>query len=99
MKKTVQLISGTCITTLMIILIIGIFFQTNEIQGAMTTPNKTYKTIIIKKEDTLWNIASEYMDENYYNYDTYISEVVSINQMKDTTIYSGETMVIPIINN
>lgn len=67
--------------------------------GTINNPIKSYISIKITSNNTLWNIADEYMNRDYYDYNTYVNEVISINNLNNTTIYAGEQIIIPIINN
>lgn len=62
-------------------------------------PETSYKYFtyhIVEKGDTLWNLAEEFIDYNYYkNVQDYVSEVKEINHMTDDTIRVGQTVVIP----
>ncbi|PKM49731.1 MAG: hypothetical protein CVV02_14770 [Firmicutes bacterium HGW-Firmicutes-7] len=82
------------------IILISIFilnFLNNTVIGASSVPTKTYIVITIQTNDTLWDIAHEYMNDNYYDLDKYISEVKIMNSIKDTTIYAGERLTLPIV--
>lgn len=52
--------------------------------------------IVIQKGESLWDIANEYMTEEYDSPKTYIKEVKSINSLTDVDkIYAGQRIVIP----
>lgn len=57
--------------------------------------NKYYTSISIKKGDTLWSIASEYMTAEYDNIEEYILEVKRINHISGDTIYAGRYLTVP----
>lgn len=57
--------------------------------------NKYYISISIKKGDTLWSIASEYMTAEYDNIEEYILEVKRINHISGDTIYTGRYLTVP----
>lgn len=56
---------------------------------------KYYTSITISSNDTLWTIASEHADEHYDSVSEYIEEVMNINSLTDTTIYTGQHLIIP----
>lgn len=57
---------------------------------------KYYKSIEIKKGDTLWSIASEYMDLQHYNgISDYINEVKEMNALTSYQITAGNYIIIP----
>lgn len=64
------------------------------------TSYKYFTPYVIQKDDTLWSIAEQYIDYDYYNsIQDYISEVRSINHIYDDMIISGKTIVIPYYSN
>ena len=68
-------------------------------QATEELPETTYKYFTyhtVDKGDTLWSLAEEYIDYNFYNnIHDYVSEVKEINHMIDDTIQVGQTVVIP----
>ena len=56
------------------------------------TMYKYFTSITVQSEDTLWDIASRYS----YNEKpkSYVNNIMSINNMTDSTIYSGQDIVI-----
>lgn len=57
---------------------------------------KYYKSVEIKKGDTLWSIANEYIDYNEYeNIDEYIKEIMKTNSLKSSSIKAGRYLIIP----
>lgn len=57
---------------------------------------KYYTSITVNTGDTLWNIADEYIDYDFYkNKNSYISEVKLINHLEEDTISAGQTLVVP----
>lgn len=57
---------------------------------------KYYTSITVPKHATLWSIAEEYMDREYYETTAdYICEVKAINSLSDDRISYGEHLVIP----
>jgi cell division protein YceG involved in septum cleavage len=56
---------------------------------------KYYTSIQIEKGDTLWDIASRYMSEEYLSAETYVQEVKKINSLEDDTIHYGRYLTVP----
>lgn len=56
---------------------------------------KYYTSISIKKGDTLWSIASEYMTAEYDSIEEYIIEVKKLNHISGNKIYTGKYLTIP----
>ena len=89
------------ITILLVLLFV--FSFTSIAQATEELPETTYKYFTyhtVDKGDTLWSMAEEYIDYDYYKdiYE-YVSEVKEINHMTDDTICLGQTIVIPYFSN
>lgn len=83
-----------------ICLIIGFAITFNAIiSRAETDANqkncKYYSSIMVKYGDSLWSIASQYMDSNYKNTDDYIEEVIHINHLDGDKVKAGQHLIIP----
>lgn len=89
----------TIIMTLCFILVGTISYHsfiTKASAGDDTLLFKYYTKLTVQSGDTLWNIAEEYIDyEKYESKSDYISEVQSINHLKNDDIYVGQTLVVP----
>lgn len=58
-------------------------------------PNKYYKSILIKPDETLSSIALQYMDGRYDSESSYIHEVMIINSMPDSNLKAGRYLIVP----
>ena len=94
--KTLKTLLISLMIVISLVVFSGVLFN-NEIKGAMVKPDKAYITITVEANDTLWDIAAEYMNRDYYTHHTFIDEVVEINHVSANRIYAGTTLVIPII--
>ena len=56
---------------------------------------KYYKSIQIHSGDTLWNIAEEYMTEDYESVSEYITEVKKINKLSSDQIQGSQYLTVP----
>ncbi len=52
-------------------------------------------SIQIQKGDTLWNIADEYITDDYDSMDEYMEEICAINHILPGDIHSGQYLTIP----
>ena len=90
------------ILSLLLILLFVLSFNSIA-QATEELPETTYKYFTyhtVDKGDTLWSLAEEYIDYNFYNsIHDYVSEVKEINHMIDDTIQVGQTVVIPYYSN
>ena len=50
---------------------------------------------MIKDNDTLWSIAEEYYTSEYKDINHYIDVIMKANNLSDTTIHSGNFLIIP----
>ena len=56
---------------------------------------KYYKSIQIHSGDTLWNIAEEYITEDYESVNDYITEVKKINKLSSDQIQDSQYQTVP----
>lgn len=56
------------------------------------TMHKYFTSVTVKADDTLWDIANEYSYKEKPK--TYVNNIMSINNMTDETIYSGQDLII-----
>ena len=68
----------------------------NTIIGAKDV-SINYISVEIVAEDTLWDIATEFVNKTYYETDDYIQEIITINGLKSETIYPGQRLTLPIV--
>lgn len=66
-------------------------------QNANPSPNEKiyYTNITVEKGDTLWDIASEYMDYSHYNtiYE-YMQQLTKLNHLTSDQLYAGEQLIV-----
>lgn len=74
---------------------IGCIVTNTEKCVADTNENKYFTNITVDEGDTLWNVASEHMDEEHYDsiYE-YMDEIKSMNNMTSEELYAGQNLVI-----
>lgn len=56
---------------------------------------KYYTSVEIKNGDTLWDIASKYITDEYSSLQEYVAEVKELNNLPGDHIRSGQSIVIP----
>ena len=67
-----------------------------EANDPETGNNKKYFTsYVVEKGDTLWDIAQEYMTEEYDTAHVYIKEVMESNHLESTGIIEGQMLILP----
>jgi nucleoid-associated protein YgaU len=63
--------------------------QKNE----LTIP--TYKTIVVKEGDTLWEIADQYNDEKDIPVQEMVEQILHLNGLSNAKIFPGQQIKIP----
>ena len=92
------------VVSILFIMIIGCVFGT-ILSDAKTSDNKkvTYKyftSYTVRYDDTMWEIAQNYMDGEYYSsVQEYIAEVESMNHIDADNINAGTTIMLPYYSN
>lgn len=79
-----------------IVLLLLSFIITTPVFASSIYESKepAYDTVVVKEGDNLWNIVSEYSKNSDIR--DYIYEVKKLNKMKDSNIYPGQTILIPL---
>lgn len=80
---------------ILIVAVLLLFKAAISYQIAKTDYN-TYDYLVVNN-DTLWTIAGQICDENK-NIRNVIIDIKEINNLKDSTIYVGQTIKLPIYN-
>ena len=82
------LIAGVLTLVFIFVLSFGTGSFNSDAKAADTNPAevKYYKSIQIQEGDSLWSIATEYMNNNYDSVYDYIDELVTLNQLDDQKI-------------
>ncbi len=94
-RNCMILFSGLCLALALAVLF-GSFLSKAEAKESETTYYKYYANVEIQQGDTIWDLASEYMDENYASREDYIREVKELNSLTDTDeIVSGQYLILP----
>ena len=89
------------VTILFLLILVGVLLSGTYLVSAMSsTPSKLkrqkyYKSITVESGDTLWDIAGEYISEEYASKNDYIKEVRTINQLNSNKINAGAKLCLP----
>jgi len=84
----------TLVATLCVILVCAL--SHSSFKSNASSDFKYFTNITVATEETLWDIAEEYIDyEHYDDKDSYISEVKHINHLDDNCIFAGQILIIP----
>lgn len=68
-----------------------------SIRTSASSGFKYYTSVTVENGETLWDIADEYVDYNYYkNKNSYITEVQGINHLDENcSISAGQILILP----
>ena len=74
----------------------GSFLSQAEAKESDTIYYKYYTNIEIQPGDTLWDLAEDYMGDQYESRAVYVAEVRQINGIADSdSIVSGQYLIMP----
>lgn len=95
-KALLQKVKLIAILLLSIVFLFGILeiFSTNVLGTKDYT--KSYVSLRVDYGDTLWEIASQYYDEDILSLQEYIDEIVRANDIVDGEIEAGSRITIPM---
>ena len=80
-----------------VFLIFGVFCILTNTEKCIAGSNedKYFTNVTVEEGDTLWELASEYMDEDHYDsiYE-YMDELKHMNNMTSENLYAGQNLVV-----
>jgi LysM repeat protein len=84
------------IILLFVLLLFSVYFFSKTVTAERTTERvKMVTSVEIKKGDTLWSIASDYISDEYSDLNEYIDEIKDTNGLISDTIHVGSYIIIP----
>lgn len=84
------------IVVLFVLIIFSAYFFSKTVTAQRNTERtKLVTSVEIKKGDTLWSIATEYMSDEYDNQLEYIDEIKECNGLVSDTIHTGNYIIVP----
>lgn len=54
-----------------------------------------YTAITVRCNDTLWDIAQEYITDEYSSVKAYMKDIMEVNGMKTDAVYYGQKLIVP----
>lgn len=94
-RKMNMTIALTVIAALLLILAFS-KLMTTTVTGSLDI-EKEYYSILIDNDDTLWEIAQDYVNLEYQSVNDFVQTIININELSSETIYSGEYLIVPVI--
>lgn len=97
-RKQQQIKLTLLVSAVLLTLFVLLFIQlsSNTIIGSKDI-TVDYLSVEVYADDTLWDLAEEFIDTNYYNTEAYIEEIITINGLKTETIYPGQRLLMPVV--
>ena len=92
MKKLLCFVPALMIAAVILILIIG--SQSIATSADSYKPEKTYESILIENQETLWGLAENYAAELNMGKAEYVKELKSINGLTSDKIIRGTHLII-----
>lgn len=94
-KKRLLTMAGSILTALFLILVCAVSYE--SIQSKANSGFKYYTSITVEAGESLWSLADEYIDYDYYkDKNAYIAEVQSINHLDEKgSISAGQILIVP----
>jgi len=94
-QKNIALLTVTLLLVITFSIIFGSIFASAESQET-ERKFKYYASIEVKYGESLWSIAEQHIDRDYYKtIKDYIDEVKQINHLTDEHIRAGQYIIIP----
>ena len=95
-KKTLMLIGAL---VLCIIILSFSIISTKVTAEKVLSCEKLVTSVKIEKGDSLWNIASEYITDEYTDMNIYINEIKKSNGLTSDIIHEGSYIIVPYYNS
>lgn len=93
--KRMMTIVSVMIISVCVLLFGSAFASAHGTADDSLVSRKYYKSIVVNEGDSMWTIAGQYQSEEYQSRQEYIDEVMEINQMKSTTLYENQKLIVP----
>lgn len=95
-EKKQRIVLGSIFAVFILVIICSILFGSIKAQAASSEVSyKYYTSVQVQNGDTLWNIAKDYITDDYDDMNAYLAEICSINHISDDNIHAGQYLTIP----
>ena len=92
-RKMILLLTTVLLITIGSMVFGSIFSSAQSSADESGIQYKYYKSIEIKKGDSLWSIANEYNPDKF-NTQGYIDEIKELNSLESDTIHAGQHLLV-----
>lgn len=96
-ENNIKFIVGIIVIAILLIFLLNVVLASNNVQGDVDISGKGYISITVHAKDTLWSIAEEHMNDDFYTFETFIAEVSDMNNIDNAEIFAGEQILVPVI--
>lgn len=96
LKQKVAILAISVLFIILLASIFGTILSDARVQDNNPKPYKYFTTYTVQYQDTLWDIAQNYMDaEHYASVQDYIEEVERMNHIDANSIKAGSNIMLP----
>ncbi len=93
-RKAAGLIAAFAIFAATIVIVLFSTKNLVKVKGSEEQAEKYYTSITVSYGDTLWDIANEYMNDDYTDAREYVDEIMQINNLADEHITAGNKLIV-----
>lgn len=99
-RKAMHTVLSICLIS---IVVLSIFFAGIKVSAVTTgakgldtgSSEKMYMSVMVERDDCLWDIAERHMGIGYTDIQDYVAEIIELNNLSDSEIHYGEYICIP----
>ncbi len=93
-RKAAGIIAAFAVFAVTVVVILFSTKNLVKVKGSEEQAEKYYTSITVSYGDTLWDIANEYMNDDYTDAREYIDEIMQINNLADEDITAGCKLIV-----
>ncbi len=80
------------------ILVVCSSLLTSAEEETILNSDKYYSSVQIESDDTLWDIAKRYNEDEEISTKEYVEEIMQVNGLETDTIYAGQYIIVMCSN-
>lgn len=96
-RQQIKLMMTLAVVVFALAILSAFVFKGQSVKGAEIDFEKTYEEVVVYYGDTVWSIAQEHYDDDFYDLDEYVDEILSVNSMEHTNLTAGHVILIPVV--
>jgi len=91
-------IVGILFVSVLLALLFVVQSASNLQPASLEGASKIYLQVFVEPGDTVWSIAQERIDRDFYDIRSYVGEIIAINHLEENgKLYAGTEILIPVI--